>query len=116
MVPGGAFEPLATTKTPRFTRGAVFRCLPEPGAKTGRFDLLLVEQAEAPSGLALLVTTGYKAGLVFQALPREALDAEVEYPAVPTAWLREQWATWIQEHGADGVLVSTGYELPAAEG
>lgn len=59
-----------------------------------------------PQENALLVTTGYKAGLVPQVLPSEAGPVG----AVSRAWLVANWSEWIfPSTPVEDVFVSRGY-------
>ena len=50
-----------------------------------------------PSGCGLVVTTGYKAGLIVVILPAEAMPQGCI--ALSAAWLARNWTTWVWPAG-----------------
>ncbi|WP_431357164.1 Imm45 family immunity protein [Prescottella soli] len=55
------------------------------------------QQRLAERGCELWVVGGYKAGLVFQMLPRECRPREGA-GLIDIRWLRRNWATWVNPH------------------
>ena len=101
-----AWERLMETGIGALSRGAILRL---PYAFEGTQDLLVVEEPRSHSGLSLIVATGSKAGRVRQYLPDEALAMQ---GAISIAWLRANWAEWIDEDfGPEHVWVARGYQL-----
>jgi Immunity protein 45 len=43
---------------------------------------------------ALLVVSGYKAGLIFAVLPEESVPKENEGYAISSNWLKDNWEKW----------------------
>ncbi|RVW11312.1 hypothetical protein EGT67_02470 [Prescottella agglutinans] len=60
-------------------------------------ELMIAETREPDSGCELWVVGGYKAGLVFQVLPRECRPREGA-GLIDIGWLRRNWATWVNPH------------------
>ncbi|WP_454171705.1 Imm45 family immunity protein [Microbacterium maritypicum] len=74
-------------------RGDRLRIVSAPNGADHR-ELLIAEAQQPDSGCALWVIDGYKAGLVFQVLPRESRPAEG--PAlVDVDWLKLNWSEWV---------------------
>jgi hypothetical protein len=71
-------------------RGAIVRC-------KGKYpyedyvDFMVIEQQRQ---YALLVVSGYKAGLTFVQLPSESIPANNEGYAVSVEWLKLNWNKW----------------------
>ena len=90
-------------------RGTVFRCPKAAWPYEDTVDFMLADHHEAASGCALIVTTGYKAGLTLVKLPADAGAGGV----LSTRWLIEHWAEWAYpECPVTSVLVLRHY--PAA--
>jgi hypothetical protein len=62
------------------------------GLGSGPVDLLVFDPRENDAGLGLMVTSGYKAGLVFAVLPAESRFERK--PALSRLWLIENWDKW----------------------
>jgi hypothetical protein len=62
------------------------------GPGSGPVDLLLFDPHDDEAGLGLMVTSGYKSGLVFAVLPRHSRVGA--RPALSKAWLIENWDKW----------------------
>ena len=62
------------------------------GPGSGPVDLLIFDPRENDAGLGLMVTSGYKAGLVFAVLPEESRFEKK--PGLSKAWLIENWDKW----------------------
>ncbi|WP_164547969.1 Imm45 family immunity protein [Variovorax beijingensis] len=89
-------------------RGTVFRCN-AVWPYENIVDFMLVELPNSPSGLSVIVVTGYKAGLVLVHLPAEA-RSEANARALSTAWVVENWGRWIySECPAELVQVLENY-------
>lgn len=89
-------------------RGTVFRCK-AAWPYESLVDFMLVELPNSPSGLSVIVATGYKAGLVLVHLPAEARSAG-NVRALSTAWILENWSRWIYpECPAESVHVIENY-------
>lgn len=71
-------------------RGTVFRLLKSDWPHESPLDLMLVSSQEAPSGFALIVTTGYKAGALAWDLPASA-KAKGKVSAISRTWLIKNW-------------------------
>lgn len=74
-------------------RGSVLRCT---GASPyeGNADLMVIELPEGGNrAYALLVVSGYKAGLILVRLPQESIP--VEGYGVSGRWLKNNWEEWV---------------------
>lgn len=103
------WKPLLEWTAAELFRGTVFRCLAAKWPYESVVDFMLVEHSESPSGLSIMVVTGYKAGLTLVHLP-----AEVKPPggsrAVSTQWMVGNWSKWIYpECPVDRVQVIGNY-------
>ena len=71
-------------------RGSIIRC-------KGKYpyedyvDFMVIEQQEQ---YALLVISGYKAGLTFVVLPQESVPTNNEGYAINIEWLKSNWSKW----------------------
>jgi hypothetical protein len=74
----------------RIWRGALLR-LPGKPHYENVVDLLVIEY---DGGMALLVASGYKAGIIRQAIPAEAFESSGAR-AVSRRWLVENWSEWV---------------------
>jgi immunity protein 45 of polymorphic toxin system len=63
------------------------------GPGSGPVDLLVFDPREDGTGLGLMVTSGYKAGLVFAVLPVESRFAGKR--VLSKLWLIENWDKWL---------------------
>lgn len=81
---------LADLESDRVERGSILRV----GVAGGWLDVLLVEHPDSPSGYALMIVTGYEAGLVLAQLPNEARSD----PGISRDWLERNLRVWT---GAD---------------
>ena len=75
-------------------RGSIIRC-------KGKFpyesyvDFMVVENYGNKSrSYALLVISGYKAGLTYVVLPQESIPTDNEGYAINLEWLRCNWSKW----------------------
>ncbi|MCC4597477.1 immunity 45 family protein [Xanthomonas campestris pv. phormiicola] len=71
-------------------RGSVFRLLKSDWPHEAPVDLMLVSSESSPSGFALVVTTGYKAGAASWSLPASA-KAKGRVQAISRSWLIKNW-------------------------
>jgi hypothetical protein len=95
-------------------RGAVFRLFPtttEPYENP--VDFMLVENSESESALALMVTTGYKAGITFFHFPKDALASEGARSISPH-WLIDNWLSSIYSECAVENILYTDCYVPSA--
>ena len=83
------WEQLTNTNEIEIWRGAVFR-LPAKAPYEEIVDFMLVEDREAESGLSLIVSTGYKAGVKLFAFPKEARTNNTSY-SIAKDWLIRNW-------------------------
>ena len=99
---------LTDSKEVAVGRGSIFRC-------KGKYpyedivDFMLINFPDAPSGHALIVATGYKAGHLLIALPAEASDPKCH--GVSVDWLRKNWNHWIYEIGPEAVFLQNHYTI-----
>ena len=71
-------------------RGTVFRLLATEWPYETPVDLMLVASASSPSGFAIVVVSGYKAGLFLLDLPASA-KARGKVQAISRTWLVKNW-------------------------
>jgi hypothetical protein len=75
-------------------RGTVLRCKGFPPYES-RVDFMIIELPQDDKLLyALLVISGYKAGLIFSRLPKESIPVENRGCAVSVKWLKSNWQEW----------------------
>src|SRR5215218_8764746 len=88
--------------------GAVFRLLKAVWPHETPVDLLVVEDRDSPSGFALVVATGYKAGLTFIKLPAQAVASGVQ--GLDRSWVVANWSQWVYpECPTEAVLLTRHY-------
>jgi hypothetical protein len=75
----------------RLWRGTIFRLCVTEWPHEAQVDLMLIEAASSPSGFSLMVSTGYKAGLVLAELPKSA-NARGKVRAISRKWLMKNWS------------------------
>jgi len=93
------------------SRGAVFR-FPARWPYEDTVDYLLTEH-DSDAGFALVVASGYKAGVIRLVLPPEARIARPGVRAISRCWVISNWERWIYEEcGARDVLIADGYPAP----
>lgn len=90
-------------------RGAVFRYRGVYPHETF-VDFRVVENKEPSSGLALMVSSGYKAGLILTQLPVEARSSS-GFQVVSVSWLKKHWTSRIYDTDVDSVFLTLGYEI-----
>jgi hypothetical protein len=75
-------------------RGAVLRCFGGcPGDEI--VDLMIVEfSLGGKREYALMVVSGYKAGIIFVVLPEESYCVDGGGAAINVDWLRQNWSKW----------------------
>ena len=97
---------LSKSKEDVFSIGTVFRCKGEyPHEEI--VDFILINYPHFPSGHALIVASGYKAGHTVVALPAEAM-----YPntyGISVQWVKENWKKWIYSVGPKTVFYTKHY-------
>ncbi len=81
------------------TRGALLR-MPGGYPYEPVVDFMVIEWEK---GLALLVASGYKAGIIRQVLPKDALVSTVN--AISTTWLIENWSQWVDQGSVHEVWI-----------
>ncbi|GAB6853307.1 Imm45 family immunity protein [Asaia astilbis] len=100
------FEKLINLDRKFLRRGNVFR-LPAKYPYESKVDFMICESDDSASGYGLIVTTGYKAGKIFQYLPAECLHIE---HGISTEWVILNWNKWIYMDCLVGdVFLSEGY-------
>jgi hypothetical protein len=75
-------------------RGSVFRITSAKWPYEQIVDLMCLERTDSPSGLSLMVCTGYKAGLTLVHLPVESKFRE-DARSLSVSWLKANWNRWI---------------------
>ena len=108
------FVKLLHYRAENIRRGAIFR-FPAQYPYEDLVDFMLFDMPDRERPFGLMVTTGYKAGLVCCFLPPQSQGAG---GGVGTGWIIRNWNRWIYQDCAVGdVLLSGGYETgPAARG
>ncbi|OED47515.1 hypothetical protein ACH42_02875 [Endozoicomonas sp. (ex Bugula neritina AB1)] len=93
-----------------FVRGTVFR-LPGKFPYEDLVDFMVFEPSDPDRGQGLIVSSGYKAGLILVLLPKESSIKEGKYYlAIEKNWLITNWAHWVYpECDVSEVYVSEGY-------
>lgn len=92
-------------------RGAVFR-LPASWPYEDAVDFMIVEDARSPTRLALIVSSGYKAGCQKFDFPAEALPWE-DRQAISKAWIINHWNEWFYDGCKPAeVMFSEHYSTP----
>jgi len=91
-------------------RGAVFR-IKGSGSHEEVVDLLAYDPAQKERGLGLLVSSGYKSGLILVVLPKES--SGVGRGAILKNWLIENWSHWVYpECDVSDVYLIENYPVP----
>ena len=89
-------------------RGTVLRSLVSEYPYEAPVDFMLVS-SDAPCGLAVVVSTGSKAGSLLVQLPSEARGAP-DSSSVSRDWLAANWEKWVTDKcPPEQVLVSKHY-------
>ncbi|MEO5968572.1 MAG: Imm45 family immunity protein [Bdellovibrionia bacterium] len=101
---------LLESKEQSISRGAVLRTKAKYPYEN-EVDFMLVESSKSPSGFALMVATGYKAGLILQLLPLDAVVQRATSPVISLQWLKDNWVKWIYEVGPEEVYYNEGYSI-----
>ncbi|MCZ2498763.1 hypothetical protein GN316_18525 [Xylophilus sp. Kf1] len=92
-----------------FSRGCTFRCTEAQWPYEKIVDFMLVDNPNSPSSFSVLVCSGYKAGIMLNNLPAEALSAE-NLNGISVGWLRTNWNKWIYEKcNPNNLLVIENY-------
>lgn len=92
LAPTSPWTALVDWPTEPLYRGTVFRWLKAAWPYESVVDFMLVDYFDSPSGFAIYVVTGYKAGWVLAHLPIEA-KADGDVHAISASWLRTNWRT-----------------------
>ena len=93
-----------------FSHGTVFR-LPGKYPYADLVDFMVFEPSEPDRGQGLMVSSGYKAGLILVLLPKESSIKEAQsYRSIEKNWLIANWSRWVYpECDVSEVYVSEGY-------
>ncbi len=101
--------PLTEYPTEELWRGTVLRLLVSRWPYETPVDYMLAEARGSPCGLAILVSSGYKAGSLLVQPPVEARSAP-DVVAVSRSWLVANWERWVSSAcTVQQVLVATRY-------
>ncbi len=98
---------LVDFKEDYIVRGALLR-MPGGYPYESVVDFMVIELEQR---LALLVASGYKAGLIRQVLPKDALVSTVN--AISPTWLIENWSKWVDQGSVHDVWICR--EVAAAD-
>jgi len=93
-------------------RGSVFRV---KGTRPYEeiVDFMVYDPQEDDEGMGLIVSSGYKAGLILVILPKESIGYG-ESRSISKDWLMENWTNWVYpECGVSDVLYINNYPSPA---
>jgi len=91
-------------------RGTVFR-LPGEYPYEDVVDFMVFDPEQEGEGQGLIVTSGYKAGLILVILPKESAGEGSR--TLSRKWVVENWSHWIYpECDVSDVVVSCGYPKP----
>ena len=104
-----SFQPLeaAAEADVVLPRGAIIRII-DRRENEPELDVLIMEYRDAPSGFAIVVASGYKAGIKSLNFP---LAARRDL-GIQTSWLLANWTNWYSETKPDAVFVAAdGYRL-----
>lgn len=103
------WRPLRDHPDEHLWRGTVFRLLTTVYPYETPVDFMLVLDYDSPCELAVVVSTGHKAGAVLVMPPREAKlkDGAI---SISRDWLIENWTQWIvPECPVEDVRVAASY-------
>ena len=75
------------------SRGKVLRCKGSYPYEES-VDFMIVELPDEKENYALMVISGYKAGLVYSRLPGESIPAGNDGYALGLDWLKSNWSKW----------------------
>jgi hypothetical protein len=103
---GQDWAKLVDTRDGVIWRGALLR-MPGGGFYEPVVDFMVIE---IEARLGLLVASGYKAGIVRQVLPEEALEGPAR--ALSRAWLIDNWARWVDQGSVQDVWISESIPAP----
>lgn len=85
-------------------RGSILR-MPASKPYEDFVDFMLIVNHKSPSGISIVVASGYKAGLIVVNPPEEASGA---MEGLLTSWLKLNWNKWVYESNVASVMVSNG--------
>ena len=91
--------------------GAVLRCVGKwPYEEI--VDFMVFDNKKTDTGMGLIVTSGYKSGLILVYLPKESESGHEQFiDYVNLDWLKQNWAKWVYPNCAvDDVYVFDGYQ------
>ncbi|RJF93198.1 Imm45 family immunity protein [Sphingomonas cavernae] len=89
-------------------RGSVIR-FPAKWPYEDIVDFMVFDPLECDTGMGLIVSSGYKGGLISVILPKES---EIRR-SISAKWLKENWKKWVYpECSVDDVYVCEGYPVP----
>ncbi|WP_139225701.1 Imm45 family immunity protein [Paracidovorax konjaci] len=76
-------------------RGCILRCESNVDNQVDAVDLMIIElNINKEREYALLIITGYKAGLIYTILPKESFPSTEEGHVIDIEWLRSNWNKW----------------------
>jgi hypothetical protein len=75
-----------------FGRGWIFRCNKAEYPYESKVDFIIREEGNSPGNYALMVISGFKAGLTLVNFPAECILPD---KGISKKWLIENWAKWI---------------------
>ncbi|KEQ11754.1 hypothetical protein GZ78_28635 [Endozoicomonas numazuensis] len=93
-----------------FPHGTVFR-LPGKYPYENLVDFMVYDPAITDRGQGLMVSSGYKAGLILVLLPKESsTKGDLYRHSIEKNWLIKNWSQWVYpECPVSEVYVSEGY-------
>lgn len=101
------FYLLKNVKSNSLCRGGGFRVRDAPGYEEW-VDLMIFDTQDDISPYGLIVSSGYKAGLIMVRLPAECLSEE---GGINREWVVKNWSLWIiPECSVSAIYFSSGYE------
>lgn len=92
------------------SRGTLFRLMAKwPYEEI--VDFMLVDYPDPEASMTIIVTSGYKGGLVLVSLPKDAYSNSIR--AIDCQWLKSNWAEWVYpECSVNDVYICDGYPIP----
>jgi len=102
---------LIDSKKEHIGRGRVLR-MPAQYPYEDFVDFMVFDPLENGYGMGLIVSSGYKAGLIAVLLPLESLGS-VSTGGIETKWLIENWADWgYMDCDVSQVCIAERYDVP----
>jgi len=109
----GNFVKLVDFSDPVIERGSVLR-MPAQWPYENVVDFMVFENPEADRPYGLIVTSGYKGGLIRVLFPRDCMVTDRR--GLSTVWVKDNWDYWIYpEVSLDAVFLSPGYSASLAD-